>query len=147
MQLFPQPLPRDTLAGWKIVVIDDEMDSSDVASRILRFYGAEVSTAINGQAGLELIRIVRPRLVICDLSMPGLDGWGMIQNLKNERELANIPAIALTAHVMPGDREKALAAGFHNYLSKPLSPLTFVRDLLALLVDLPQFPELVAKLN
>lgn len=140
-------LPRDILAGWKILIIDDEADSADVAKRVLRYYGAEVSTASNGKEGLDQIRILHPRLVICDISMPVMDGWGVIQTLKNDRSLMDIPAIALTAHAMTGDRERAIAAGFHNYLSKPLTPLSFAQDLLLLLVDLPQFQGIREKMG
>ncbi len=140
-------LSRDVLAGWKIVVIDDEPDSLDVATWVLSFYGAEVITAANGEEGLALIRQVQPRLVISDISMPVMDGWGVIYSLKNDDMLMEIPVIALTAHAMSGDRERAISAGFHNYLSKPLTPQTFVRDLLVLIVDLPQFQELSASLE
>ncbi len=132
-------MPRDLLADWKVLVIDDEPDSLDVASRVLRFFGANVKTAVNGQDGLDALRTFHPKLVISDISMPVLDGWGVIYEIKNDRTIMDTPVIALTAHAMTGDRERAIAAGFHNYLTKPLTPMTFVRDLLALLVHLPQF--------
>ena len=130
-------IPRDLLAGWDIVVIDDEDDSLMVAQVILTAYGANLSTATNGEEGLQIIREVRPRFVISDLSMPVLDGWGVIQAMKKDRELAEIPVIALTAHAMVGDRERAIAAGFHNYLTKPLTVETFMQDLVNLIVNIP----------
>jgi CheY-like chemotaxis protein len=69
--------------------------------------------------------------------MPVMDGWTMIDELKRDPSTQTIPAIALTAHAMIGDREKAIAAGYHNYLSKPLTPATFMKDLLRLLNDIP----------
>jgi len=138
-------MPRDLLADWKVLVIDDEPDSLDVASRVLRFFGANVKTAVNGQDGLDALRTFHPKLVISDISMPVLDGWGVIYEIKNDRTIMDTPVIALTAHAMTGDRERAIAAGFHNYLTKPLTPMTFVRDLLALLVDLPQFKEVAER--
>jgi CheY-like chemotaxis protein len=138
-------LPRDLLSEWKVLVIDDEPDSLDVATRVLRFFGAQVMTAGNGREGLEVLRSFSPKLIISDISMPVLDGWGVVYEIKNNRTLMDIPVIALTAHAMPGDRERAIAAGFHNYLSKPLTPQTFIRDLLILLVDLPQFQEIAKK--
>ena len=128
-------IPRDILHGWTVLVVDDEHDSLDVARRILNYYGAEVVIAINGQEGLELARAHTPRFIISDLSMPVMDGWEFIENMKKDHHLAAIPVIALTAHAMPGDRSRALSAGFHNYLSKPLTPATFMRDLLTLLGD------------
>jgi CheY-like chemotaxis protein len=134
-------LPPDLLAGWDIVVNDDEPDSLEVAEIILDSYGANVHTATNGAEGLELVRKIRPRFVISDISMPVMDGWGFIHTLKNDRTLMDIPAIALTAHAMVGDRERAIAAGFHNYLTKPLTADTVIYDLLKLLMDIPELAE------
>lgn len=130
-------IPRDLLSGWNIVVIDDEEDSLMVARVILTSYGANLHTAENGEEGLAIIRESNPRLVISDLSMPVLDGWGVIQEMKKDRGLMEIPVIALTAHAMVGDRERAIAAGFHNYLTKPLTVETFLQDLVNLIVDIP----------
>ncbi len=130
-------LPRDLLQGWDIVVIDDEEDSLMVAQIILDEYGANIHTASNGQEGLSVIQAVKPKLVISDLSMPVLDGWGVISGMQHDPVLKDIPAIALTAHAMVGDRERAVAAGFHNYLTKPLTVETFIQDLVNLLMDIP----------
>lgn len=134
-------IPRNLLGGWDVVVIDDEEDSLEVAEIILDEYGATVHTASDGQEGLDIVRRVNPRFVISDLSMPVMDGWGFINALKEEPKLAEIPAIALTAHAMVGDRERAVAAGFHNYLTKPLTVDTFMSDLLKLLIDIPELAE------
>jgi CheY-like chemotaxis protein len=131
-------LPKDLLLGWDIVVIDDEEDSLEVAQIILDEYGAHVHTASNGRDGLEVVREVKPKFVISDLSMPVLDGWGVISELKEDAGLKTIPVIALTAHAMVGDRERAVSAGFHNYLTKPLTVDTFIQDLVKLLVDIPE---------
>ncbi len=132
-------LPMNLLEGWNIVVIDDEDDSLLVAQIMLDEYGATTHTATNGEEGLALIRAVKPRFVICDLSMPVLDGWGVIHEMQNDPMMRTIPAIALTAHAMIGDRERAVAAGFHNYLTKPLTVETFIHDLVTLLIDIPDF--------
>lgn len=134
-------IPYDLLAGWDIVVIDDEEDSLMVAQVILTSYGANLSTATNGEEGLQVIQEVQPRFVISDLSMPVLDGWGVIQAMKKDPHLADIPVIALTAHAMVGDRERAIAAGFHNYLTKPLTVETFMQDLVNLIVNIPVLAE------
>ena len=139
-----QQIPDDLLAGWDVVVLDDEEDSLEVAEIILMEYGATVHTAINGVEGLETVRDAMPRFVISDLSMPEMDGWGFISNMKKDPILSSIPVIALTAHAMVGDRERAVSAGFHNYLTKPLTVDTFMADLVKLLIDIP---ELVEHLN
>ncbi len=132
-------ISRTVLNNWHVLVVDDEPDSLEVASVILRHYGATVTTKSNGQEALDAVRVDRPRLIISDLSMPVMDGWGLLYELKSNRATMDIPAIALTAHAMVGDRERAVSAGFHNYLTKPLTPITFMENLLRLLIDIPEF--------
>jgi len=127
----------ELLVGWKVLVVDDEPDSIEVAKTLLELCGAEVMTANNGQDGFEKAKEQRPHFIVSDLSMPELSGWQMIEKLKLELSTTEIPVIALTAHAMDGDRNRAIAAGFHNFLTKPLEPETFVTDLLGLLVDIP----------
>ncbi len=134
---MPSEVPRDVLNGWNVLVIDDDPKSLEVAKIILAAHGATVHTATNGSEGLQITHEIHPRFVICDLSMPVMDGWGYIEAVVRDRTITNIPVIALTAHAMVGDREKAIAAGFHNYLTKPLTPATFMGELLALLEDIP----------
>lgn len=134
-------IPSDLLDGWEIVVIDDEPDSLEVARHILDFYGADVHTATNGKEGVDLVEKINPRFVISDLSMPEMDGWEFLQSLKSTAHTQNIPVIALTAHAMKGDRERAIAAGFYNYLTKPLTATNFMDELLSLLMDIPQLSE------
>lgn len=134
-------IPANLLQDWDIVVIDDEPDSLEVARFILDFYGANVYTATNGVEGIALVEKIKPCFVISDLSMPEMDGWEFIQALKAMRDTENVPVIALTAHAMRGDRERAIAAGFHNYLTKPLTATTFIDELLTLLMDIPQLSD------
>ncbi|MBZ0286698.1 MAG: response regulator [Anaerolineae bacterium] len=134
-------IPANLLEGWDIVVLEDEQDSLEVAEIILSEYGATVHTASNGKEGLEIVRRAKPRFVISDLSMPVMDGWGFISGMKADSMLTQIPVIALTAHAMVGDRERAIAAGFHNYLTKPLTVDTFMADLVGLLIDIPSLAE------
>ena len=131
-------VPRNILYGWKVVVVDDDPKSLDIAASLLAFYGANVHCAKNGQEGIDLARKVRPDFLITDLSMPTLNGWELIRILKEDRTTLEIPIIALTAHTMTDFRSKAIAMGCHNFLSKPLTPYTFVKDLLTLLVDIPE---------
>lgn len=129
--------PR-ALNGWEVVIVDDEEDSLEVAEILLLELGATVYTATNGQDGLDLIRKVRPQLVISDLSMPIMDGWGLIFEMRKDPDLREIPALALTAHAMLGDRERTMAAGFQEYLTKPIEAKPFIRELLERLASLPR---------
>lgn len=134
-------IPFDLLKDWGIVVIDDEPDSLEVARYILDFYGANVHTANNGKEGLALVDKIQPRFVISDLSMPEMDGWEFLKALKAQTTNNDIPVIALTAHAMKGDKERAIEAGFNNYLTKPLTAMTFIDQLLTLLLAIPQLAE------
>jgi two-component system cell cycle response regulator len=130
-------IPSDLLAGWQVVLNEDDPDSLDVAQYILEYYGATVHTAVNGQIGLSLVRQVLPRIVISDLSMPVMDGWEFLTALRQDPLIKDIPVIALTAHAMRGDRERVLAHGFNNYISKPLTADTFIGELIALMMNIP----------
>ncbi len=131
------------LQGQKILVVDDEPDNLEVVVVLLQMIDVDVLVAFNGQEGLEMTRENQPKFIICDLSMPVMSGWEMIHILKNDPKTKDIPVIALTAHAMTGDKKRALAAGFHNYLSKPLQPVTFVNDFLQLVMDTPAMAELL----
>jgi CheY-like chemotaxis protein len=126
------------LKGWTVLVVDDEEDSLDVATRLLRKSGAAVFAAGNGSEALRLVHDIKPDCVLSDLSMPEMDGWLLIHELNISRPTAAIPVIALTAHAMPGDRERAIQAGFVNYITKPLDARKFVQQLVNILVDLPE---------
>jgi two-component system cell cycle response regulator DivK len=126
------------MAGWTVLVVDDEPDSLEVAGTLLEMVGVDVLTANNGKEGLQQAKTRRPKFIISDLSMPEMSGWEMLKHLKEDLSTQDIPVIALTAHAMQGDRERVITAGFHSYLSKPLHPETFITDLLRLLIDIPQ---------
>jgi CheY-like chemotaxis protein len=133
------PKPQLQFVGMSVVIVDDDLYSLDIAEILLEAAGAVVYTAENGQLGLKKIETVKPQLIVSDISMPVMDGWELIQQIKQNVELKQIPIVALTAHAMSGDREKVLAAGFHNYLSKPLNPSTFAQDLYEIIIDHPAF--------
>jgi CheY-like chemotaxis protein len=129
----------EILKGQKVLVIDDEPDSLFVATTLLKMYGVNVLKAVNGKEGLEVAKAERPMFIISDLSMPEMSGWQLVSELKKDRATLEIPVIALTAHAMAGDRNRAISAGFHNYLTKPLKPETFINDLLKVIMDTPVF--------
>ena len=136
-------LDESVLQGLQILVVDDEPDNLEVVVVLLQMYEVDVLIGSNGQEGLELAREFQPKFIISDLSMPVMSGWEMIHILKNDPKTKDIPVIALTAHAMTGDKQRALAAGFHNYLSKPLQPATFIHDFLQLVKDTPAMVELM----
>lgn len=120
-------------ATWNVIIIDDEPDSVGVVEYVCRFHNASVRTANAGQVGLDLIRQEKPNIVFLDIQMPKMSGWDVIQQIRADSSLADLVAIAITAHAMSGDKERTLEAGFNGYLAKPISPLTFVSDVKAIL--------------
>lgn len=128
-------IPRNVLTNYSIVAVDDEVDCLAVLARTLQHYNATVYTATNGQDALTIIQSIQPALVISDLLMPRMDGWDMLKTLQRNPQLVQIPVIALTAHTWRGDRQRALAAGFQTYLTKPLTPNILIRELLLVLIE------------
>jgi two-component system, cell cycle response regulator DivK len=103
-----------------LLVVEDNEASRDMLGRRLRRRGFDVSVAADGAEGLERARSLRPDLVLLDLSLPVLDGWTVARRLKDDPATASMPIIALTAHAMAGDRERALAAGCDDFATKPV---------------------------
>jgi CheY-like chemotaxis protein len=104
----------------KILLIEDNELNRDMLSRRLQRKGYTVAIAPDGREGVATARADKPDLILMDMSLPGLDGWEATQLLKGDPETRHIPVIALTAHAMSGDREKALAAGCDDYDTKPI---------------------------
>lgn len=103
----------------KVLVVEDVDFNRELIVQLLEDK-YEVIEAVNGQQGVELAERERPELILMDLSLPVMDGWEATRRLKANADLRAIPVIALTAHAMKGDKEKALAAGCDDYLVKPL---------------------------
>jgi two-component system cell cycle response regulator DivK len=104
----------------KILLVEDNEMNRDMLSRRLARKGYEVSIAVDGQQGVEMARADLPDLILMDMSLPVLDGWEATRQLKGADATRGIPVIALTAHAMSGDRERALAAGCDDYDTKPI---------------------------
>jgi CheY-like chemotaxis protein len=104
----------------RLLLIEDNEESRDGLSRHLRRKGFEVLVAADGRQGLEAARSGSPDLILMDMSLPALDGWEATRQLKADPHTGDIPVIALTAHAMAGDRERALAAGCDEYDTKPI---------------------------
>ncbi|MBJ7390870.1 MAG: response regulator [Chthoniobacterales bacterium] len=104
----------------KILIVEDNEMNRDMLSRRLERRGFTIVMAVDGQQGVEMTRSERPDLILMDMSLPVMDGWAATQAIKADAELAKIPVIALTAHAMAGDREKAIAAGCDDYDTKPI---------------------------
>lgn len=114
----------------KILLVEDNELNRDMLSRRLQRKGFEVLAAADGQEGLALAELEKPALILMDMSLPEVDGWEATRRLKAVQATRDIPVIALTAHALVGDRERAYAAGCDDYDTKPV-----------------EFPRLLAKIE
>lgn len=105
----------------RILVVEDNRDNMTLIVDVLASLDYDVLQATDGEEGVRLTRTEKPDLVLMDLSLPRLDGWTATSQIKSDPQLKSIPVIALTAHAMLGDRERALEAGCDDYLTKPIN--------------------------
>jgi two-component system cell cycle response regulator len=112
----------------RILIIEDNPANMELMGYLLQVFGHTVLSVYNGEEGVETARRELPDLIICDVHLPKLDGYGVLEQLKHQSgdALRRIPVIAVTALAMVGDRQKLLAAGFDGYLGKPIEPELFV---------------------
>ena len=105
----------------KILLVEDNEMNRDMLSRRLERKEFEVIIAVDGQAGINMATMESPDLILMDLSLPVIDGWEATRRIKDDVATQSIPVIALTAHAMAGDEQKALAAGCDDYDTKPVN--------------------------
>jgi two-component system cell cycle response regulator DivK len=117
----------------KILLVEDNEMNRDMLSRRLQRKGYEVVLALDGQSGVEMSQTQAPDLVLMDMSLPVLDGWEATRRLKADTATRHIPVIALTAHAMSSDREKAIEAGCDDYDTKPVELTRLLAKIDALL--------------
>ncbi len=117
----------------KILLVEDNEMNRDMLSRRLERRGYQVLIAVDGGQGVAMAQSEAPDLILMDMSLPVLDGWEVARQLKAAPETRGIPIIALTAHAMVGDREKALEAGCDDYDTKPIEFPRLVEKIEALL--------------
>lgn len=118
----------EVVSKWTVLIVDDTPDNLVVATTALKFHGAQVHTATNGEEGLELLKTLRPSVILLDIRMPQMNGWAMFKSIREIPELIHIPVIAITAFAMDSDEDKILNAGFDGYISKPFDMFTFVGE-------------------
>lgn len=109
------------MTSRRILVVEDNRDNMTLITDVLSSLSYVVLQAVDGEQGVELAATEQPDLILMDLSLPKMDGWTATREIKSNAQLAHIPIIALTAHAMVGDRERALEAGCDDYISKPIN--------------------------
>jgi CheY-like chemotaxis protein len=117
----------------KILIAEDNAVNRELLRELLEMRGYDVTEACDGQEALLKIAETQPDILLLDLSMPVLDGFGTVQKIRENSQLDSLPVLAVTAYAMRGDREKILNSGFNGYLSKPISPSALDQELERLL--------------
>lgn len=112
----------------RILVIEDNAANLELMTYLLNAFGHTTIVARDGEEGVAAALRTTPDLILCDIALPGLDGYGVARRLKAEPSVKHIPLIAVTASAMIGDRAKVIATGFDGYVSKPITPETFVAE-------------------
>jgi CheY-like chemotaxis protein len=128
------------LTGIKVVLVEDHLDSRRALSMLLKLYGAQVTAAADGQEGLAAIRLVQPDVVVTDLDMPGLDGYGLIRAVRalGPEAGGTVPFILFSSHTRPEERAKTREAGFALHLGKPAMPEELVQAILKAVTGRPK---------
>jgi two-component system cell cycle response regulator DivK len=124
----PVPDRLDIMSSATVLLVEDNEDNRTIYTTILRHVGYEVIEASNGEDGIRLARERKPAVILMDVAMPGIDGWEATRRLKADIDTAHIPVIALTAHAMAEDRQRAAEAGCEGYLAKPVEPRRVVEE-------------------
>ena len=108
------------MAGDRILIVDDNPTNQKLAAYLMAKHGYDVATATDAETALAAIEEARPRLILMDLQLPGIDGLELTRRLKSNAETRGIIVVAVTAYAMKGDRDRALAAGCDDYVTKPI---------------------------
>ena len=114
--------------GKTILLVEDNEDNRIIYSTVLRHVGYDVVEAEDGAQALSLARSMRPDLILMDISIPQVDGWEATRILRGDPATSAIPIIALTAHALAHDRQRAAEGGFTAYLAKPIEPRAVVAE-------------------
>lgn len=117
----------------KILLVEDNEISRDLLSRRLKKSGYDIVMAVDGNQAISMAQREHPDVILMDMTLPGIDGWDATRELRRRRETARIPVIALTAHTLPADRARALAAGCDEYEPKPVELSLLVHKIETLL--------------
>jgi CheY-like chemotaxis protein len=114
--------------GTRILVIEDNPANMELMTYLLNAFGYVTIPARDGEEGVRAALESDPALILCDLALPKLDGYAVARRLKADSKVSKVPLIAVTASAMTGDRDKVIEAGFDGYISKPITPESFVAE-------------------
>jgi CheY-like chemotaxis protein len=112
------------LTGVRVLIVEDDPDGNELICTILQRYGARVTSATTAAAALEVLSLEHPQVLVSDIGLPDMDGMELIRAVRSSPDIAEIPAVALTAYASRQDASKAIGAGFDAHVAKPVQPLT-----------------------
>ncbi|HNS32080.1 MAG TPA: response regulator [bacterium] len=112
----------------KVLVIEDNEQNLYLTTFLLEKNGFAVVSAKNGHEGILAANEIRPDMILLDIQLPQIDGYTVARRLRKNRELDNVPVVAVTSYAMVGDRERALESGCSGYIEKPINPDTFISE-------------------
>ncbi len=118
-----------SVADWQILVVEDEADSMELVQGLLEYHGIHSIAASTGEEALDILSQQQPTLVIIDLELPGINGWGVLDYMQKNSQLESVPRVAITAYHHPTLANQAIEAGFDAYFAKPIDATSFVREL------------------
>jgi len=114
---------------WRVLIIEDEADNTEVIREMFEYNAIQSWASTTAEDALTMIPDVQPNLFVVDLALPGMDGWGFLQALRDDPATADIPAVAITAYHSITVARQAIEAGFAAYFPKPIDTTSFVREL------------------
>ena len=116
-------------AQWRVLVIEDEADNTEVIREMFEYNAIQSWSAATAEDALQMIADVQPNIFVVDLALPGMDGWGFLNTVRDNADTADIPAVAITAYHSITVARQAIEAGFAAYFPKPIDTTSFVREL------------------
>jgi CheY-like chemotaxis protein len=119
----------------RVLIAEDNAVNRELLRELLEVRGYEVTEACDGEEALVMVEQARPDILLLDLGMPKLDGFGVVRKVRENPRLVDLPVLAVTAYAMRGDREEVLKAGFNGYLSKPINATALAEEMGRLLGD------------
>lgn len=118
-----------SIKSWDVLVVEDEADSMELVQGLLNHYGINCLGVTTGEEAIRALDSMSPSLIILDLALPGVDGWGVLKKVRTHKKLANVPCVAITAFHTAELTDQAIKAGFDAYFPKPIDATSFVREL------------------
>jgi CheY-like chemotaxis protein len=119
----------DDVSRWNVMIVDDEADNLGVVELVFQFHNTQVRKATSGEQCLQIMEQEAPSLLLVDIQMPVMDGYQLLEKVRQNPAWQSIPVVAVTAYARPEDQERIMAAGFDGYIAKPVNVMSLVPDL------------------